>query len=368
MGSLMLEDNSNFSSNPTMATLEACEVLFTDTSTIAKTIAYLLMFLFSLTGNVFVILNVRCTKNYSTSTTSVLIMNMAVSDLLIVVLAMPRELFEIVARTESWRVPGVPGLVLCKTLFFLTDISPLVSVLSLCFIAIERFAIVMYPLTWIVASRRSYHRVAIATSWIVPAIFLWYYFEVFKLVHTGTEAYCGVAWEPTFDPQISLKVFGSLAVSLFYIVPFLLISSLYIGIIRQLRKPPFNTSNYSDAHQHRINISKLAVSVVLAFALCFTPFYVGIFMIITDVRSTLTCRFQIFWLVARTMGYTNTAFNPWIYFLFVSSTAQNRQRTMELIERGRRFISTYSVLMRNPAARRNNRVGAAEERGVDSTV
>ncbi|EDO29293.1 predicted protein [Nematostella vectensis] len=172
MDSLMLQNNSKFSSNLTMSTLEACEVLFTDTSIVAKTMAYLLILVLSLTGNVFVILNVRCTKNSSTSTTSVLIMNMAVSDLLIVVLAMPRELFEIVARTESWRVPGPPGLVLCKALFFLTDISPLVSVLSLCFIAIERFAVVMYPLTWIVASRRSYHRVAIATSWIVPAIFL----------------------------------------------------------------------------------------------------------------------------------------------------------------------------------------------------
>ncbi|KAL9972503.1 hypothetical protein ACROYT_G018819 [Oculina patagonica] len=71
------------------------------------------------------------------SITNYLIVNMAVSDILITVLSVPRRITEILVGPRRWLVGGILGSALCKSFSFLQDISTAVSVLSLLVIAID---------------------------------------------------------------------------------------------------------------------------------------------------------------------------------------------------------------------------------------
>ena len=109
---------------------------------IAKTFAYCVMVVVSLTGNiliatiVFKIKSMRRTINY-------LIVNMAMSDLIVPIFVFPRIFTEL--YIGSWLVDGAFGLALCKLAYFMQDISATVSIQSLVLIAAERFGAVVYP-------------------------------------------------------------------------------------------------------------------------------------------------------------------------------------------------------------------------------
>ena len=78
--------------------------------------------------------------------TNYLIANMAVSDILITVLAVPRKITEILLGPRRWLIDGLLGSVLCKSVYFFQDITIGVSILSLSAIAIDRYRGIVFPL------------------------------------------------------------------------------------------------------------------------------------------------------------------------------------------------------------------------------
>ena len=112
---------------------------------VCKILAYALLLAFSLLGNVSIVMVVCRDRNMRT-TTNFLIVNMAVSDLLVPVFAMPRACVEIFNGNLRWLIGGVLGETLCKLTSFLQDISTAVSVQSLVAISVDRFYAVWFPL------------------------------------------------------------------------------------------------------------------------------------------------------------------------------------------------------------------------------
>ncbi|EDO48816.1 predicted protein [Nematostella vectensis] len=189
-----------------------------------NTILYTGIFLVSFFGNTFLILDViRKSTIIRVTTFELLYMNIAIAGILIAFFALPRELFVNLARTESWHLGGVSGLVLCKLVCFITDIYPLVSALLLCFIVIDRYVETVWPLYWTVHRKRKFHRIAISISWIAPGTFLLYYLSVYKLVDRGTEVYCAIESTAYFDPKKSFQLFGTISGCMFFIAPLVII-------------------------------------------------------------------------------------------------------------------------------------------------
>ena len=77
--------------------------------------------------------------------TSYLIANVAVSDIVITVLVVPRQITEILLGPRSWLVKGLLGSILCKSVSFLQDITTAVSVISLVVITIDRYRGIVFP-------------------------------------------------------------------------------------------------------------------------------------------------------------------------------------------------------------------------------
>ena len=123
-----------------------------------------ILLVWSLLGNVLVIAVVYCNQNLRTNV-NYLIVNMAVSDLLIPCITAPRFIFWNIEGT-TWLVDGSLGEALCKLVAFLSQISPFVSSISLVLIALHRFMAVVYPTRGQLLSRKT-RWMAISFPWIV---------------------------------------------------------------------------------------------------------------------------------------------------------------------------------------------------------
>ena len=110
---------------------------------IGETFAYCLLFLVSLVGNTFIAMIVFKTKTLR-KPINFLIVNMAMSDMLVPIFLFPREL--VLTYTRSWVIDGLLGQVLCKLSIYASNLSFTVSIQSLVLIAVDRFGAVMFPL------------------------------------------------------------------------------------------------------------------------------------------------------------------------------------------------------------------------------
>ena len=117
-----------------------------------------LILLISLVGNSLIIVVVYKRKELR-KTVNFLIVNMAVSDLI----------FPIVAIPLSLASEATAGLVLCKLGSFLLHVSLCVSVQSLLWIAVDRFMAVVFPMKIKMISSR-FRAIAIASTWTVAIV------------------------------------------------------------------------------------------------------------------------------------------------------------------------------------------------------
>ena len=131
--------NSSSDSNSTVLANVSCRSFAEDTSVRAvKILVYIIVLIVSLIGNCVIITTVERNKQMQTSINS-LVANMAASDLLISIFAVPIKHCEILVGPRRWLLDGIVGLVSCKFSYFLQDISTAVSIQSLVVIAFDRY-------------------------------------------------------------------------------------------------------------------------------------------------------------------------------------------------------------------------------------
>ena len=167
------ELNSTTLGNSTKANMENLAVPLT--STVIKTMLYIIVLIFSSLGNTLVIIIVYRDPTLR-SNVDIFIVNMAVSDLLIPIFAIPKRMSELF-MSSRWLIDGRVGSFLCKFFPFAENIANVVSVLSLVIIAVERFYSVVLPVhkPLITKTNRLY---LVAVSWFFPiAAFMHLFFS-----------------------------------------------------------------------------------------------------------------------------------------------------------------------------------------------
>ena len=130
---------------------------------IGLTFAYCLIVLISLAGNTAIGTIVYKTKTMR-KPINFLIVNMAMSDLLIPIFVIPTDIRVLYAN--SFLIGGPLGQALCKLVNFLTSVPIVVSVQSLVLIAVDRFGAVVFPLRSPLISSKLWPFFILAT-WII---------------------------------------------------------------------------------------------------------------------------------------------------------------------------------------------------------
>ena len=313
--------NLTIAANETRPSFNCCANPTADK--IGKTFAYSVIIVVSLTGNfligtiVFKIKSMRRPINY-------LILNMAMSDLILPIFLFPRLLTEL--YIGSWLVDGTFGLALCKMAYLMQDVSTAVSIQSLVLIAIDRFGAVVFPFRPPVVSAKLCPFYILAT-WIVSTAIHSPYLFAFKLEDTRGYLSCRLMWSEAFGESSSLRSYYVALFLVLAVIPFALMSILYSLIIVKLKsqKMPGGKSVSTKKRQQRMrrdrSVLRMVLAIVLGFALCWAPFNVLAFLqfFVRDQNPQVTCGFVHFQFFASYMAYANCAINPCICFVFNSN-------------------------------------------------
>ena len=205
-----------------------------------------------------------------------------------------------------------------KLVNFLSSVSFAVSTQSLVLIAVDRFGAVVYPLRSPLISSKLCPFFILAT-WIVAMAINSPGLVVYKLVEYRGGLTCKLHWSEEFGEFLSLKAYYVSSLVMFIIIPFLLITILYIIIYLKLKSQKIPGEQSTNAGQQRLqrerNVLKMAVSIVLGFAVCWLPVAIAWFLSLfaSDIWS---CGFRYFAFFANFMASTNCAMNPCICFIF----------------------------------------------------
>ncbi|XP_031549541.1 neuropeptide FF receptor 2-like [Actinia tenebrosa] len=299
-----------------------------------KVMLFSILLVWSLLGNVLVIAIVILNKNLRTNF-NCLIVNMAVSDLFIPLLILP---LKIVQETNGpdWLVDGPLGEALCKLVYFLTDISPLVSILSLVIITVNRFVSITYPMK-IGVLRGKTSWVLLAFTWIAPMALLSPYFYTFRLLKKNGITHCISLWTPAFDDLAARTIFITVVIVVAFLVPLTAILILYSLMLYQLKKSSdkvihmLNNRQLLFRQRRNKQIFYFCIAIIASFICFLGPFFCFMFVLnfvwrwdfkgkVVKIRTIL--------FVVQFLAHLNPAINPCIYFLFLKDYRKGLRRLL----------------------------------------
>lgn len=314
-------NSSNLYQNTTIST---CDDAFQESidSKAAKTTAYAVIMLISLMGNSAIVLVVFKLQQLQTST-NLFIANMAMSDLLMPLFAMPRMVTMIHFGANRWLIGGNFGLAMCKLAPLFQDVSTAVSIQSLALVAADRFYNVFYPVKAQVMNLRVV-KVAIALVWSIAFVVHSPYLYIYRIYLQEGKDYCLLSWSPPFaDNMQAQKIYFILLFALLIALPLCTISALYTAVVIRLKRQQCPRLHQSDKarkmrEKHNRAILQLAIVIVIVFVLCWTPFTTFVFLKFFVWGKTL-CRQSHTAFAVQFIAHSISAINPCVYAIFSSS-------------------------------------------------
>ena len=282
---------------------------------IGETFAYCLIFLVSLAGNTAIGIIVYKTK-VMRKPINFLIVNMAMPDMLFPIFWIPWDIQSL--YINSWLIGGPLGQALCKLVRFLTSVSNAVSIQSLVLIAVDRFGAVVFPLRSPLISSKLCPFLILAT-WIIAMAVQSPYLFAYKLVEYQGGLVCDLRWKEVFGESSSYSNYVLPILIIFCFIPLVLIAILYVIIYIKLKSqkiPGEQSANAGQQRQQRErNVLKMAIAIVLGFAVCWLPF--SIYWFLRFFKSHIwSCGLQYFANFAFFMVRINCATNPCICIIF----------------------------------------------------
>ena len=286
---------------------------------IGITFAYCLIFIVSLAGNTLIGIIVYKTKPMR-KPINFFMVNMAMSDLLVPIIWIPRGIQKL--YTDSWLIGGPLGQALCKLVSFLKDVSVSVSIQSLVLITVDRFGAVVFPLRSPLIRSKMCSFIIIAT-WIVAIAVNSPKLLIYRLVEYPEKLVCKRLWNEAFEESSSYENYLLSFTIVIMFIPLVLIAILYIIIYVKLKSqnsqiPGDQLASADQQRQQRErNVLKMAIAIVLGFAMCWLPLAIWIIVVsFTDTIIWPNCAFRYLFYIVNFMALVNCAINPCICFIF----------------------------------------------------
>ncbi|XP_021916331.1 uncharacterized protein LOC110828179, partial [Zootermopsis nevadensis] len=307
-------------------------------------------------GNIMVPIVILKTKDMRNST-NIFLMNLSVADLMVLLVCTPTVLVEVNTKPETW----VLGEEMCKIVPFVELTVAHASVLTILAISFERYYAICEPLKASYVCTKARALIICLLAWLFAALFtspilLIAQYDPFREYLDGSLVPACLTEVNTFWSTF----FFIMIISLFFLVPLLVLIVLYAAMARHLMADPV-TSAVKDLESTNTRARKQVVlmlgTVVLSFFICLIPFRVFtvwfIFVSAEQVHSLGVEGYYNILYFCRTMLYLNSAVNPILYNL-MSSKFRNgfmrvcglRRRDAVLLRRGTTSTSAYSSTRR----------------------
>lgn len=251
-------------------------------------------------------------QGLETASTSTLIVNMAISDLLYIFVSGP--MFRIKSLVD---VSTSTGMLLCRILHPTKIVAHFVSIESLVLIAADRYIATVKPFKAKKVTTRT-RAVLISLSWLLAALVLVPLAYHSKYPTIRNIVFCSPIWT-----DAAVTIYGRVLLTMYYCVPLAVITVLYSRITRTLKRRPLGNNLQGGANLRRLKeqrkIMTILVSIVSAFFVCWTPFaifatgYLSVSLTSFKRFSKHTC-YVINIVAYRFCPLLSTAINPTILF------------------------------------------------------
>ncbi|XP_067422897.1 neuromedin-U receptor 2 [Emydura macquarii macquarii] len=281
------------------------------------TLVYALIFVVGVMGNLLVCLVIMKHRNMKTPTNYYLF-SLAISDLLVLLLGMPLEVY------EMWsNYPFLFGPVGCYFKTALFETVCFASILSMTTLSVERYIAILHPFRAKLESTRKRALRIIIVLWILSVLFslpntsthgiMLQYFPNGTLVPGS--ATCTVVM-PLWIYNCIIQVTSFL----FYVLPVAAISVLYylMGLKLRGEKPlEANEMAVNIQRPSRKSVTKMLFVLVMVFSICWAPFHIDrlFFSFVVDWTEPLANVFNLIHVVSGVFFYLSSAVNPIIYNL-----------------------------------------------------
>ena len=271
-------------------------------------------------GNAVVIF-VICSERKMRTTVNLLLLNLACSDILFLTVCVPFVAYHFAA--DNWAIGDVP----CKLSQFLLSVTVFVTMYTLVLVAIVRYLTIVFPRSSTKWRTRSKVSGAIGVIWAVmlmgnlPTLLIYRVNVVTYVTDNSESAYyfCGV--EDVATGRILFLPFFVLT----YVVPLIVISTLYILVLRFLRqndasstagakaaRPTSAASIVTTPDERTQHVTHILVVVVVVFAVCWLPLHAH--LLITYFRDQPHSRaYEVSRGLFHCLAYSNSCMNPIIY-------------------------------------------------------
>uniref|UniRef100_A0A8C5N233 G-protein coupled receptors family 1 profile domain-containing protein n=1 Tax=Leptobrachium leishanense TaxID=445787 RepID=A0A8C5N233_9ANUR len=224
-------------------------------------------------GNIFFIITLFMHKKMR-SVTNILIVNLAISDFIVAVICCPFEMDYYVIREQSWAF----GHIICSSVSYLRMLSLYVSTNTLFAIAVDRYLVIVHPLKPRMRLHTACGVIILVwlTSVIVAAPTAYFATEtIFDAPNeSGGKVFCGQIWPA--DRALLYKSYSLILLGVEFLAPVVIMSLCYIRICNELwfkDLPGVQTQQLRSRLQARRKTVLVLVAVLLAYILCWSPFY-----------------------------------------------------------------------------------------------
>ena len=280
---------------------------------LGRIIAYSVLILASLAGNILIIAvlrkygRARKTINYSVA-------NMAVASLVITTTYMPRLIPMFLVGTV-WLVDGNMGYALCKIVPFLHGVAILASVLTLLESSFDTFCAVVFPMKNLFNAKVA--KFAIFLTWALAVVGRLPYLIALRTKISQGRQVCGSSLNNAFNNENSREIYYTFLLVTFYALPWLAIFSFYTTIVTILKTgktAPLQESMITAMRLNRArgkatrNVIKMMLIITLVFLVCWITYFLA-----QLAFSKVPCSFR-FWRLF--MAHCNCAINPVLFAVF----------------------------------------------------
>ncbi|KAM3872168.1 neurotensin receptor type 1 [Diretmus argenteus] len=330
--SLSPADNGTTVSKPEEEDLEVNTDIY---SKVAVTLIYATLFAVGCLGNsitLYTLLTKKSLQNLQ-STVHYHLASLAISDLLILVLSMPIELYNFIWFHHPW----VFGDAVCRGYYFLRDSCCYATALNIASLSIERYIAICHPFKAKTIMSRSRTKKLISAMWLASfALATPMLFIMGQKVKNG-EKIC-----TTIDSPVTMKTVLQVNAFLSFVVPMVAISVLNGVIANQLLRmfreaeqvnricivegnpTMFNATvepNRAQSLRHGVLVLRV---VVIAFVVCWLPYHARrlMFCYVSEWSDGLYDFYHYFYMLTNILFYMGSAINPVLYNLVSANYRQ----------------------------------------------
>ncbi|XP_051962168.1 neurotensin receptor type 1-like [Xyrauchen texanus] len=304
-------------------------------SKVLVTVTYVLLFVVGCLGNSITLYtlvtkkslqNLQCTVHYHLA-------SLAISDLLILILCMPIELYNFIWVHHPWAF----GEAVCKGYYFLRDGCSCATAFNIASLSVERYMAICHPFKAKSIMSRSRTKKFISAMWLASFLLATPMLFTMGQRLADNEFIC-----TTIVSSITAKTVLQVNAFLSFVVPMALISALNGVIASQLVRMFRETTqdnriciaggittmlsvavepNRAQSLRHGVMVLR---AVVIAFVVCWLPYHARrlMFCYVTEWTHTLFDFYHYFYMVTNVLFYVSSAINPILYNLVSANYRQ----------------------------------------------